>query len=87
MFSHVKNCSCEKLLIFKVLLQFEDEILNATETLLNDKKLACAKSNCLIHTISLIVICLLLLVMFVICLLLFLLCKISVKTTISRNQL
>ena len=37
-------------------------IANATETLLNDKKVTCKKSNCLIHTISLIIIFLLLLV-------------------------
>ena len=45
-----KNCSCEKRLIGKLVLECEDEILNTTETLLNDKKVACARNNCLIHT-------------------------------------
>ena len=43
----IKNYSCKKCLIGKL------------ETLLNDKKGACAKSNCFIHTISLVIICLL----------------------------
>ena len=34
----VKNCSCEKRLIGKFVLECEDEILNTTKTLLNDKK-------------------------------------------------
>ena len=33
-----KNCSCEKCLIGKLILECEDEILNTTEALLNDKK-------------------------------------------------
>ena len=33
-----KNCCCEKCLIGKLVLESEDEILNATEALLNDKK-------------------------------------------------
>ena len=56
----IKNCSCEKRLIGKLVLEYEDEILNTTEILLNDKKVACAKSYCPIHTISFVVICLLL---------------------------
>ena len=52
----MQNC-----LFGKLLLECEDEILNATETLLNHKKLACEKSNCLFHTVSLMIICLLLL--------------------------
>ena len=36
-------------------------MLNATETSSNDKKRACKKNNCLIHTISFVIICLLLL--------------------------
>ena len=56
----IKNCSCEKRLTGKLVLECEDEILNTTEILLNDKKVACAKSNCFIHTISLVIICLLL---------------------------
>ena len=46
-------------------MECEDEILNTTETLLNHKKVAFEKSNPLIHTISLVITCLLLL--FVIC--------------------
>ena len=33
-----KNCLCEKSLIGKLLLKCEDEVLNTTETLLDDKK-------------------------------------------------
>ena len=39
----IKNCSCEKNLIGKLLLECEDEILNSTRTLRNDKKVVCAK--------------------------------------------
>ena len=46
-----KNCSCEKYLVSKLALECKDEILNRTETLLNDKKLTYAKSSCLIRTI------------------------------------
>ena len=53
-----KNCSCEKRLIDNLVLECEDEILNST----NDKKVRCRKNNCLIHTVSLVVICTLLLV-------------------------
>ena len=56
------NCSCEKCLVSKLALECEDEILNRTETLLNDKKVTYAKSNCLIRTTSLVIICLCLLV-------------------------
>ena len=35
---HAKICSCEKLLIGKLVLEFEDQIFKTTETLLNDKK-------------------------------------------------
>ena len=52
----LKSCSS------KLVLECEDEILNTTETLLNDKKSLCKKSNYLIHTISLAIICFLLLV-------------------------
>ena len=47
-------------LICKLLLGFEDEVLNATETLLYDKKVSCTKIDCLIHTILLVITCLLL---------------------------
>ena len=40
----------------------QDEILNTTETSFDDKKVTCGKSNCLIHTISLVIICLLFLI-------------------------
>ena len=56
-----KICPCEKLLISKLVLEFEDETLNATESSIDDKKATCVKKNCLIHTISLVIICLLLL--------------------------
>ena len=32
----IKNCSCEKHLIGKLVLESENEILNATETLVNN---------------------------------------------------
>ena len=41
----IKNCTCEKSLIGKLVLKYEDEILNTIETLLNNEKLACAKSS------------------------------------------
>ena len=56
----IENCSCQKYLFGKLVLGYEDEILNTTETLLYDKKVTCEKSNCLIHTTSLVVLCLLL---------------------------
>ena len=56
----IKNCSCEKRLINKLVSEYKVEILNTTETLL-EKKRGCAENNCLIHTISLVIICLLLL--------------------------
>ena len=34
----IKNCSCKKRLIGKLVLVCEDEILNITETSLDDKK-------------------------------------------------
>ena len=61
----IKNCSYEKRLIGKLVLGCKDELLNTTETLLNDKKVASAKSNYLIYTSSLVILWLLLL--FVIC--------------------
>ena len=48
----IKNCLWEKRLIRKLVLEKEDEILNTTETSLDDKKVTCEKINCLIHTIS-----------------------------------
>ena len=58
----VKNCFWEKRSFGKLVLECEDEILNLTETSLEDKNLSCEKNNCLIHTISLVIICFLLLV-------------------------
>ena len=49
-----KDCSCKKHLFGKLVLACEDEILNTPETSLNDKKATCEKSNCLLHTIPLI---------------------------------
>ena len=57
----IKNCSSKKPLSSKLVLLCEDEILNTTETSLVDKKVTRKKSNCLIYTISLLIICLLLL--------------------------
>ena len=59
---NMKNCSCKKRLIVKLVLEYEDEILNATKTSLDDTKETRDEINCLIHTISLVIICLLLLV-------------------------
>ena len=56
-----KNCSSEKRLIGKSVLECEDKILNTTETSINDKKVTYGKSNCLIQTILLVLIFLLLL--------------------------
>ena len=41
----IKNCSCKKCLFGKLALACEDEILNITETSLNDKKVTCEKDN------------------------------------------
>ena len=57
-----RNCFCKKCLIGILVLKCEDEIFNITQTSLNDNKVVCEKSNCLIHTISVVIICLLLLV-------------------------
>ena len=40
----IKNCSCGKGLIGKLVLKCEDEVLNTTETLPNDKKVTYEKS-------------------------------------------
>ena len=52
----IKNCSCKKHLIGNLVLEYGDKILSTTETLLNNKKVARVKSNCLIHTTSLVII-------------------------------
>ena len=56
-----KNCSCEKRLIGKLVLESENETLNTTESSLDNKKGTREESNSLIHTISLAIIFLLLL--------------------------
>ena len=58
----IKNCSCKRHLNDKLVWGCKDETLNTTETLLKDEKVACSESNCLIHTISFVIIWLLLLV-------------------------
>ena len=57
----IKICSWKKRLIGQLVLECEDEILNATETSLDEKKETRKKNNVLIHMISLLIICLLLL--------------------------
>ena len=57
----LKIIPAKKSLIGKLVLACEDEILNTTQTSLDDKKVTRGENNCLIHTISLIIICLLLL--------------------------
>ena len=58
----IKKCLCKKRLFGKLVLECEDETLNTTENLLNDKRVAFTKSDCFSHNISLIIMCLLLLV-------------------------
>ena len=58
----IKNCSWAKPLIDKVLLTYGNEILNTAKASLDNKNVTCKISNCLIHTISLVIICLLILV-------------------------
>ena len=58
----VKNCFCEKHLIGKSVLKCYCEILNTTEAFIDYKKVTSEKRNCLIHTISLVIICLSLLI-------------------------
>ena len=59
---NIKTCSCGESHFDKLILTCEDKLLNTTETSLDDKKVTCEKSNCLIHTMSFVIICLLLLV-------------------------
>ena len=42
----IKNCSCEKRLIVKLVLECEHDVLITTETLLYDKNVTCANTNC-----------------------------------------
>ena len=57
----IKYYYCEKRLICKLILECKDELLSTTESSLDDKKVICKKINCLIHTASLVITCLLLL--------------------------
>ena len=52
-----KNRSCEKILIGKLVLECEDEMLDATENLVNDKTVACAKSNSISVVIMSLLLC------------------------------
>ena len=45
----IKSWSCRKRVIDKLILECEDKNLYTTETLLNDKKVAYAKGNCVIQ--------------------------------------
>ena len=40
----IKNCSCENCLFSKLTLECEDEILNAMETIIEDKNVSCEKN-------------------------------------------
>ena len=55
----LKKFFCEERLIGKIVLECEGEILNVTEAFLDDKKETCEKSYYLIHTVSLVILCLL----------------------------
>ena len=55
----IENLSFVKHLVSKLVLECEDEILNATKTF--DKRVKCENSNCCIYTNLLVIICLLLL--------------------------
>ena len=63
----IKNCSCEKYLIGKFVLGWEDEILNKNKTSPDNKNLTCKKNSRLIDTILLVIIYLLLLAVVSIC--------------------
>ena len=53
-------CSWEKPLIGRVVLAaYGNKILNTAKSSLDDKKVTCDINNCLIHTILLVIICLL----------------------------
>ena len=59
----IENCSSEKHLFDNLVLICEDQISYTTETSRDDKIVIC-ENNWLIHTISLVIICLLLLAVF-----------------------
>ena len=58
----IKKCLDKKPLFRKNVLEYGNGVLNTAETSLVDKKVMCEIINYLIHPISLIIICLLLLV-------------------------
>ena len=58
----IENCSLERNLFGKLVLECENQMSNTTETLLNERKVICEKSKCLPHAISLTIMGLLLLV-------------------------
>ena len=76
-YSDIQKCSCEKHLLGKLVLGYDNEILNTTETLLIDKKAAYSKSYYL-DTISLVIMLLIISSR--------LLCKALIKPTISQCQ-
>ena len=47
----IKNCSCKKCVIGKLVLAYIDETINITETPLSDEKVTCEKNNCLFKPI------------------------------------
>ena len=47
----IKNCSCEKRVIGKLVLACESETLNVIAASLDDKRVTCEESNCIIYTI------------------------------------
>ena len=55
----IKNCSGKRRLVGKLVLACADEILNTTKTFLHNKIAVC-ETKCLIHTIALVIKCLLL---------------------------
>ena len=57
----IKNLLCKKRLIGKLVLECKEYTLNTTKTSPDDESVTCEKSNCPIHLISLVFICLLLL--------------------------
>ena len=50
-YSDIKNRSCKKRVIGKLVLACESETLNAITTSLDDKRVTCEESNCIIYTI------------------------------------
>ena len=50
-YSDIKNCSCKKRVIVKLVLACEGETLNAIATSLDDKRVTWEESNCIISTI------------------------------------